>query len=616
MTAPSQRRPLQPFILTFLALLLPVAWMAMRYDRYIIDGDAVSYMDIADLIHAHHWAGAVNGYWHPLYPALLALAQAVLHPARANELGAYYTLNFFIFLAQLAAMFAFTLSLVRLRARSSSTPSLLSLDALRLLGFALIVISSQRELSMGRVRPDALLQALILAALAMLLQALAAEARSKGALYFPALMGLFFGLAYLAKSFAFVLALLSVGTLVVFQWIIQKRAAPRAVLSGFTALLVFSAVAGPYVAALSHQKHRFDFGDSGSLNYAWYVGGTEKMHLEPWMSKDFGSAQVNLIHPERQLLDPQGPQGLAVYSYKPFPLGTYPPWFDTTYFNDHIVPHMTLRGLARRDSRNLVLVFRYILNHPEPLILLALLLLAGGSLRPQLRATKFWWPAVALGLTMWVLYGMVNVEERYVTVAYLAVLLPLFAALEPRAEGEVPAGLFAGHSASAVRASASALVLLFAFLALGESARQAAQLRRDESVAGLAHGWSNPQIFGAAEALHTLGLHPGDPIACVGVNACLYDIYWARLAGLRILTEIYAPQPAHLTAQLDALPNRPEVLETVRREGAKVLVGSFDPGDMTPAHPSAAGWVRLGETNFYALPLNLPQPTTQATEAR
>jgi hypothetical protein len=38
-----------------------------------VGGDAVAYMDIADLLHAHHWAGVVNGYWHPLYPALLSL---------------------------------------------------------------------------------------------------------------------------------------------------------------------------------------------------------------------------------------------------------------------------------------------------------------------------------------------------------------------------------------------------------------------------------------------------------------------------------------------------------------------------------------------------------------
>ncbi len=30
---------------------------------------------------------------------------------------------------------------------------------------------------------------------------------------------------------------------------------------------------------------------------------------------------------------------------------------------------------------------------------------------------------------MWVLYALVNVEERYVTLAYLVVILPIFAAL-------------------------------------------------------------------------------------------------------------------------------------------------------------------------------------------
>jgi hypothetical protein len=41
----------------------------------------------------------------------------------------------------------------------------------------------------------------------------------------------------------------------------------------------------------------------------------------------------------------------------------------------------------------------------------------------------------------------------------------------------------------------------------------------------------------------------------------------------------------------------------MRAQGARVLVGHFDPGEMTAAHPAAAGWVRLGETAFYALPL-------------
>ena len=73
---------------------------------------------------------------------------------------------------------------------------------------ALLVIASQRELSLGKVRPDALLQAFILFGIAALLTHFA-----NGKLRYAALMGLALGCAYLTKSFAFVLAFLCIFTL-------------------------------------------------------------------------------------------------------------------------------------------------------------------------------------------------------------------------------------------------------------------------------------------------------------------------------------------------------------------------------------------------------------------
>jgi len=69
---------------------------------------------------------------------------------------------------------------------------------------------------------------------------------------------------------------------------------------------------------------------------------------------------------------------------------------------------------------------------------------------------------------------------------------------------------------------------------------------------------------------------------------------------------MYEPDPKHLIDHLGALANREQAYAVVRAQGAKVLVGYFDPGEMNAAHPASAGWVRLGETAFYALPLNLP----------
>ena len=87
------------------------------YDGYQIDGDAVAYMDIADLIHAHNWHAIIDGYWNPLYPAFLAIGQTIFHPTRYTELHAYYLVNFGIFLLEMLAVVAFTDALINLRER-------------------------------------------------------------------------------------------------------------------------------------------------------------------------------------------------------------------------------------------------------------------------------------------------------------------------------------------------------------------------------------------------------------------------------------------------------------------------------------------------------------------
>ena len=592
----SQSR-LRKLLIVYLLLLVPIGWLAMKYELFLLDGDAVSYMDIADLLHAHHWAGAVNGYWHPLYPAVLAFAQILFHPTRWNEIPAYYAANYAIFLLELVAMVLFVYALDRLRIRtlSDSAPPLLSREALALFGCALIVIASQRELAMGLVRPDALLQALMLLAFATLLNALATES-----LIYAPLMGLFFGLAYLTKSFAFVVAVLSIGVMFLFQLWLQRRALTRVLTNAVLALVVFGAVAGPYIAALSHQKHRFDFGDSGALNYAWYVGGVEKMHLEPWMTSSFGPATVHLIHPEQQLLAAPG-----IYSYRTEPYGTYPDWFDTTYFNERIIPHLNPSVLLHRDARNAVLVIRYLFNHPEAWILLALFIALGARLRfGNWRRDNFWLPMILVGLAMWVLYGLVNVEERYVTLAYLAILLPIFAVLRvPQPEADE----FGTTPSSWLPSAATAMIVLLAFLAAGESLRLALEQRRYETP--LPHPWYNAEMFDAAQSLQQLGVQPGDEVACMGGYACLNQNYWARLAGVRILTEVYNPNP-NLFEQWAGLPNRAQVLDILRQQDAKVLVAQFDPASLGDDPAAAQGWIRLDGTDLYAYPLTLRDTLT------
>jgi hypothetical protein len=605
-------------ILWIVLLAVPVvAWFGMRYDRYAIDGDAVAYMDIADLIQAHRWAGVVNAYWHPLYPLLLLVGRVVLHAGRMTELGAYYKVNFALLLLQAVAVLAFCTAVCRLRDRWAGANGervraryVLPVDGVRLLGIALLVIASQRELTLGKVRPDGLLQALLLFGFASMLMVCAegaglgtqqeSEENARGPrlrvqLGFAALMGLSFGLGYLTKSFALLVALLSFLALAVFQWVWMRRPVVQAVLPSGVAFVVFLLLAGPWVAALSHQKHRLDFGDSGSLNYAWYVAGTEKFHLEPWQRERFGSSDVHLVHPERQLMEHPG-----VYSYKALAYGTIPPWFDATFFNERIVTHIRPGQLLRRDVRNVALVFRYLLNHPEAWLLLGLLLFVGARLRGSWRHA-FWVLPVALGVAIWAIYGLVNVEERYVTAGYLTLLLPVFAALQVSAPGDAVEPEW-------LPGAATVTVTFLALLSLGESVRFAAENRREYSIAHLVPAWRDPGMYGTAEGLHAMGVKPGDEIACVGTIACVYDPYWMRLAGVRTTTEIFLDDD-RLAEDLAAMPNRDAAYRTVQAEGARVLVGHFDPSHFTG--PVASGWERLGSTDFFALPLNLSSPETR-----
>jgi hypothetical protein len=645
------------FFPLYCALAALVTFGYALYESYQIDGDAVAYMDIGDLIRAHHWAGIVNGYWHPMYPAFLALGHTLFRANVATELRACYFVNFGIFLLGMVAVVCFTDSLTRLREaqrcslavdRSSLRPRedssrstengerktevgegsskdkpvarmvssyLLDRTTLRYLGVALLVIASQRELSLGKIRPDALLQAFLLFAMAALLAHLASNR-----LRYAALMGVALGCAYLTKSFAFVFALLCILALAVFRRIWLRHRVARILPAALVAFTCFAIVAGPYVAALSRQRHRFDFGDSGALNYAWYVGGTEKMHLQPYQTAQFGSSEVRLKHTEKELL-----HSPLILSYAEMPYGTYPDWFDTTYWNEQIKPHFKLGDDIPRAARNSVLVGRYLFNHPEGLVLLALLLVLGArafvASRPHLKgemltpASKlaggpemwgtrrdgaFWLVPLLLGAAIWGIYAIVNTEERYVTVAYLCIILTLFAALrlpQPHDAAESPVQIAAN-----LHFTASALVLLLALLATGESLRIVLEDRR-QLPSGYPGGWYSPTMAHVAEGLQSLGVKPGDSVACVGPVACLNDPYWARLAGVRILTEVYDPETP-VPQFLAALANREQAIEVVRGQGAKVLVGDFGNARVSDSDPAFRNWKQLGGTTFYALPLN------------
>ena len=312
----------------------------VQYDPYQIDGDAVSYMDIASSILHGRWREIVNGLWNPGYPALLALGKLFTHADRMHELQVFYCINYFIFLTSIACATFFVQALLVLRLASirelNDRPAWVLSDRLvYLAAYSIIFFSWVHEFSPGKIRVDGLFASLLLLAFGFLLRMA----------YLPTIapaigMGLCFGLAYLVKSPGLIIAVFTFSLLLIVQ-ILQPRFFAkqwRILIAG----LIFAAVAGPYIVALSIQKGRVDFGDSGSLNYAWYVSGTQPVHLLNRQTTRFGNSRVNLKHPDTQMMsDP-----IVVY-FPHFPNATYGTWFDPSYFNEGVTPHFSLRAQVR-----------------------------------------------------------------------------------------------------------------------------------------------------------------------------------------------------------------------------------------------------------------------------
>jgi hypothetical protein len=99
----------------------------------------------------------------------------------------------------------------------------------------------------------------------------------------------------------------------------------------------------------------------------------------------------------------------------------------------------------------------------------------------------------------------------------------------------------------------------------------------------------------AAAALSRKGLQPGDRVAVLG-HTSVAD-YWAHLAHVQIVADMPKEAlPAYWDASAEA---RSRTLHLFAMTGAKFLV--------TPTSPPASqmsGWLCLGTTGYYALPLS------------
>lgn len=378
-----------------------VSWLTVGLSsRHELDADGIAYGDIARACMHGNWRALINGYWSPLYPALLSQWLSMFRPSPPPEIT---FIRFFMCLTLVGALASFSCFLrellqYRQRQFAYAGQSLLPDWALTATGYCLFFWSTIYLTPASKDPPDVLVLAFVLLAAALVMRI------ARGASTFANFMclGTILGLGYLSKAAMFPLAFVFLAAA-----FFGADGSRRAFLRSAAGLVCFLIVSGPFVFELSKDKGRLAFGDSGAIAYAMAVNYVDIGVY--WQGQPPGSGIPK--HPVRKILDLP-----PVYEYATPIGGSYPLWYDHSYWYDGVHPHLEIRRQLNVIHIGLRDYFDMFFVQLGGLAVGFLVLLACGAplrnfLGDFLRAIPLWGLAVA-GFGM---YALVHVEPRFLS---------------------------------------------------------------------------------------------------------------------------------------------------------------------------------------------------------
>lgn len=561
--------------------------------RHSMNADGMSYLDLADAWRTGRWADAVNAYWSPLYPWVLAMALHLAKPGGYWEAAVAHLVNFVGYGFSLVCFHYFWMGLERhvsARRQSAGNTGKTAFPqwAWVALGYALCVWILLDWVTVDQVTPDLYVAGWVFLDAGILVRIRDGKAR----ILLFILLGISLGLGYLTKAILLPMAAVFLAT--AFLASPRKlRAIPPLMLT----TVMFAALGGPWAYALSKAKGRFTLGDAGKLNYAFIVNG-----FKPWdvwqgeppppgrgdtathgiaQAADRSNRVSTAKHPARWLLD-----GPHVFEFASPRAGTYSLWYDPAYWHEGAEPRFDLRQQVRVCAQQLAVYFSLFCRDQGPIsfVLLCLLLVRGRWASIIGDVLSLWWlalPAIA-GLAA---YAMVKVEARYVApfvILLWAVVLPLVRLEQTEATGRL------------IRCAAAA-ILIALILTVGYNSAPAIR----EAVTDLRerHESCPNWHWRVAQEMSRAGLHPGDHVGHVG-QALKSWSYWARLAGVRITAELRPWESFWLGD--DAARKR--ALGAFAAAGVKAVVTRKQEVCERPfglPYDFAPGWRPVGNTGFY-----------------
>lgn len=559
-TAPPDSPSLEP---DWLRRFAPAVWIgaiacwlleAVAFRQILDSSDAVSYLDMAHSALQGHWGALINGYWSPLYPALLSLWLAIFRPSPHWIILCTHLLTVAIFAATLFCFRYFLKSLLNYQRGIVVRPDRQNIPAAHfaVLAYALFFWTTFYLPPPFCDRPDVLVVAFVLLAGAALLRI----ADSGGSTRHFVLLGCALGAGYLSKAVMFPLAFVFLfGVLLIRR---ERRTIAGLALS----VACFVGIAAPYIGALSKSKGRLTYGEAGAINYAEFVSGARP--YANWQGGPEGVGEP--LHPTRQVL-----KSPPVYEYAIPIYGTYPPWTDPSYWYQGIKPRLNLKRQLDVIHRGLDAYFDLFFGGLS-CVLCALFFFILLEDPPQaywkgfLRLAFLWLaPLAAFGI-----YALVHVESRFMGGFLILLLGAAFCSIQ------IPATA-GGKSAARSVCWAAALILgaQIGWVILHGALRLAT-----------VHDFVDWDV---SVSLHRMGVRDGDRVAAIGDVKAVH--VWAFLAGVRIVSEVPEEGVADFWAASPEIQS--EVFDKFAQSGARAVVVENVPA------PQSGDWVPVPRTDYF-----------------
>lgn len=557
-----------------LALGLLDAW---RFLHYQANPDGVSYLDIARDFAVRGPSALVNGYWSPLLPAAIGVAYRIVPPTIDTMYATAHVVTFLSFVA-CALTFHRLLFVLRHRLSMAGAATDFREAALASVGWAAFVLLIVKGIGINLITPDMGVAAVVFW--------LAAEAFSLDDGPWPLrrwiLAGVVLGVGYWWKAILFPVALVWLGCAAVVA--LRRRDRVRGPVAGW---LAFVAVAAIVAVPVSLQVGRPTFGETGRLNYLWYVDAVPYVWERCVAPEGLDASAKSFGGVGRDSLIATRPITCAIDTRSP--TATLPLWYDPSVY--YRTAHARFEpALQWRAIRNDVVYIVTGAGEAAPVMLVLFGILAIGALAAVLRA------AATRGLATVVPADLILVPLVVAPVAFYVLVYVEFRHVAPFL---LVGGMAAAHAATRAggRLATAALGGLLAAGAIDFAWRLSTQTLIGLALARSVVMGRSPERIPVTQVvardLAARGLQPGTRVAS------LFDAWnaeWAQLAGLRIrahVPEWTTPLPGVLATLHDSCA-RGAWDATLQQVRIAAVVARIPNG--LPAPPA---FDRIADTEFF-----------------